>query len=116
MTPSSTNPTPSNNSSWKLMPPHSPLERYYTRNTKGRGERDRWDTTPRHSTPLNETTTFMTENSWPLSEALKIGGTSSLEAPTPLSSLRTITISNIGATRNELIGASPATSYDWRTT
>src|SRR6266478_648390 len=102
MTQSSTDPTPSNNSSWKSTPPHSPPERYYTRNMKERDGRDLWDTTPRHLIPQNETTTSTTENSWPSSEALKTGDTYSSEAPTPLSSSRTTTTSNTGTTHNEL--------------
>src|SRR6266403_4023171 len=98
------------------MPPHSPPEQYYTRNTRERSEKDRWGTTPRHSTPPNETTTFTTENSWPLFEASKTGDTSSSGAPTQSLSSRTTTTSNTGDTRNGSTDVSPATSYTWWTT
>src|SRR6266436_3780975 len=97
------------------MPPHSPPERYYTRNTKGRDGKDPWDTTPRHLTLQNGTMTSMIENSWPLSKASKTGDTYLSEAPTQLSSSQTTTTSNIGATHNESTDVSPDTSYDWWT-
>src|SRR6266403_748623 len=98
------------------MPPHSPPEQYYTRNTRERSEKDRWGTTPKHSTPLNETTTFTTENSWPSSEVSKIGDTYSWGALIRSWSSRTTTTSNTGATHTKLTDALPDTSYAWRTT
>src|SRR6266403_3875709 len=98
------------------MPPHLPQERYYTRNTREQDGKGPWGTTPRHSTPPNETTTSTTENSWPLSEASKTGDTSSSGAPTQSSSSRTTTTSNTGDTHNESTDASLVTSCIWRTT
>src|SRR6266478_3518646 len=98
------------------MPPHSPLGRYCTKNMKEQDEKGRWDTTPKHSTPPNETTTSTTENSWPSSEASKTGDTSLSEAPTQSSSSRTTTTSNTGDTHNESTDALPATSYAWQIT